>query len=57
MTDDDKRELEALRVAARDFIEKVESGRARSVDSYRKFKAALERPYAVGGSDGDRTQA
>jgi hypothetical protein len=32
----------ALRAAAEDFIAKVDSGRARSVDSYAKFKAALE---------------
>ena len=36
-----KEEREALLVAAKDFVEKVESGRARSVDSYAKFKAAI----------------
>ena len=35
-------ENERLRAAAQDFIDKVDSGRARSVDSYRKFKEALE---------------
>ena len=34
---------EDLQSAADDFICKVESGRARSVDSYNKFKAALEK--------------
>ena len=45
------RELEAenkrLREAAEDFIHKVDTGQARSVDSYNKFKKALG-----GGSDG-----
>ncbi len=31
-----------LAIAARDFVAKVDKGRARSVDSYRKFTEALE---------------
>ena len=33
--------VKELESAAQDFIDKVESGRARSVDSYAKFKKAL----------------
>lgn len=35
-----KREL-ALEAAAEDFVRKVDTGFAKSTDSYRKFKAAL----------------
>lgn len=38
----------ALRAAAQDFVDKVDSGRARSVDSYNKFKAALATPDLAG---------
>lgn len=33
--------LDHLEAAAKDFVNKVETGRARSTDSYNKFKAAL----------------
>ena len=38
--------LEALEAAARKFIKKVETGRARSVVTYRELKAALEIPVS-----------
>jgi hypothetical protein len=34
-------DYDLLKIAARDFIDKVETGRARSVSSYNKFRAAL----------------
>lgn len=34
--------LAALDAAARDFVKKCDEGRAKSKDSYAKFKAALE---------------
>ena len=33
----------ALLEAAKDFVNKVETGRARSVDSYKKFKEAIQK--------------
>ncbi len=33
--------------AAKDFVNKVETGRARSVDSYAKFKAAIQKAEAT----------
>ena len=37
-----ERKLAMCRDALQDFVNKVESGRARSVDSYNKFKQALK---------------
>jgi hypothetical protein len=39
--DRERERLAALEAAARKFIEKVENGRARSVETYNELKAAL----------------
>lgn len=43
-TIDAETNLPALIEAAQDFVDKVDQGRAKSTDSYAKFKAVLKRP-------------
>lgn len=41
MSESERKRLEALEAAAKKFIDKVESGRAHSVETYTELKAAM----------------